>query len=228
LNKLKRWSDAEKDCGRALEFNPQNMKALYRRADARMNLGDNLDGAREDIQCVLNSSGESSNPDAERMKAEILQKIKAKVAQKKEAALTAKTAPGARVAKAAVPSTRPKNAYELQRHMNSLKRHPAVVAEYIKTQVPPSTIPGLFKKSSVETDILGLLVSTVKNNLHDGACFGPEIALDYVQALLKTHLADMQFGMLSSAEIKDLREILASAPASDSKAAVSEKLKGVL
>ena len=50
--KVKKWSEAEEDCTRALKHDHQYQKALFRRAQARDQLG-KLDGAEMDYQAVL-------------------------------------------------------------------------------------------------------------------------------------------------------------------------------
>ncbi|ETS62837.1 hypothetical protein PaG_02591 [Moesziomyces aphidis] len=50
--KLSKFLDAERDCTTALELSPNNVKALYRRATARMG-ADKFEAAREDYNSVL-------------------------------------------------------------------------------------------------------------------------------------------------------------------------------
>ena len=50
--KLSKWADAEDDCTRALKHDQHYQKALFRRAQARDQLG-KLDGAEMDYQAVL-------------------------------------------------------------------------------------------------------------------------------------------------------------------------------
>ncbi len=50
--KLSKFLDAERDCTTALELSPNNVKALYRRATARMG-ADKFEAAREDYNNVL-------------------------------------------------------------------------------------------------------------------------------------------------------------------------------
>lgn len=116
----------------------------------------------------------------------------------------------------------------MQRHFNSLKRHPAVLAEYLKKSIPPSLIPNLFKRSSIEPDALGQVVTTLRSNVETDPELGPSTCLAYLSALLRTYCADIQFKMLSEKELQGTRELLDLAPESEEKQTIKQALRGLL
>lgn len=226
--KLELWEDAAADCTSALELNENNVKARYRAATARLKIGQ-LDQALADVQAVLASSGEKANPDAEALKDEILKQIREKQQQRREEQVTKLTTGSARGSRAPqAPSTSPKNAYEMQRHFNSLKRHPTVLAEYVKKSIPPSLIPNLFKRSSIEPDALGQVITALRSSVETDPELGPSTCLAYLSALVRTYGADIQFKMLSEKELQGTRELLDLAPESEEKQKVKQALRGLL
>ncbi|KAG6333728.1 hypothetical protein ID866_5356 [Astraeus odoratus] len=60
--KLGKGEDTERDCTRVLEFNPNNVKGLFRRGQARRGLG-NFGGARDGEQlCFLSDETNRCRP----------------------------------------------------------------------------------------------------------------------------------------------------------------------
>uniref|UniRef100_A0A6V2N385 Uncharacterized protein n=1 Tax=Emiliania huxleyi TaxID=2903 RepID=A0A6V2N385_EMIHU len=53
---LRRWREARDACGRVLAADPRNVKALYRRAQARLEL-DDLTGAASDLATAISLRG---------------------------------------------------------------------------------------------------------------------------------------------------------------------------
>merc|ERR1719428_2151373 len=74
----------------------------------------------------------------------------------------------------------------MQRHFNSLKRHPTVLAEYVKKSIPPSLIPNLFKRSSIEPDALGEVITALRSSVETDPELGPSTCLAYLSALVRT------------------------------------------
>jgi len=77
-NKLKQWSDADRDCSAALILNPKNIKAMWRRAVARSEL-DNLQGALADVDAVL--AAKPDDKEATALRARLLQRMPTKAPQ---------------------------------------------------------------------------------------------------------------------------------------------------
>ncbi|KAI4898101.1 hypothetical protein NFI96_001765 [Prochilodus magdalenae] len=72
--KLQRWHDALNDCERVLQLEPQNTKALLRRATVHKQLG-NLKMSHDDLSAVLHS--EPHNMTAQRLLEEVSKKMNA-------------------------------------------------------------------------------------------------------------------------------------------------------
>ncbi|CAK0805206.1 unnamed protein product [Prorocentrum cordatum] len=92
-----------------------------------------------------------------------------------------------------------------------MKRHPAVLARYVRERVPAPLLRSLFGRSPMEPDDLSLLITALQTSVQDGA-MGPEQTAEYCQHLLRTHTVDTQLAMLSSSEKQALRELSAAAP----------------
>jgi tetratricopeptide (TPR) repeat protein len=121
-----------------------------------------------------------------------------------------------------IPAAAPKNSFELLRHFGSMRRHPEVLARYVRERVNPGTVYSLFSKNPIEADDLATLLAALKANLRDepDTC-GPAVVADYLRQLLRTRSADTQFKMLSTSEREMLSEMLAQLPASEEKLRVS-------
>lgn len=112
-----------------------------------------------------------------------------------------------------VPSSGPKTASELLRHFNSMKRHPDVLARYVRERVPPQLTYSLFSKAPIEPDDLATLLSALRTNAQERvADFSPEVVADYLRHLLRSRNAETQFAMLSASEKQVLRELVNSVP----------------
>lgn len=115
------------------------------------------------------------------------------------------------VAAPGVPATGPRNSFELLRHFSSMKRHPDVLAKYVRERVPPQLLYSLFSKSPMEPDDLALLLAALRTSVQDPqADFGPELVADYLQQVLRSRNAETQFAMLSASEKQVLRELVES------------------
>mmetsp|Transcript_108128 Transcript_108128/g.345345 ORF Transcript_108128/g.345345 Transcript_108128/m.345345 type:complete len:203 (+) Transcript_108128:2-610(+) len=113
-----------------------------------------------------------------------------------------------------VPAVSPKTGSEMLRSFNSMKRHPSVMAQYLRERVPPQLLASLFNRAPIEADDLGTLLGALKSNLGDaGAGFTCENGADYLRALLKTAGAATQLSMLSSTEQAIIEEVLSGLPA---------------
>merc|ERR1712039_36592 len=110
-----------------------------------------------------------------------------------------------------VPTSTPKNALELLRNFNSLKRHPSVLARYIQDRGPPQTAYGLFSKNPIEADDLTVLLSAIRTAVDEG--MSPETSVEYLRQLLRTKNAETQFSMLTSGEKQVARSLVAGAGA---------------
>jgi tetratricopeptide (TPR) repeat protein len=245
--KLSRWEDAESDCSSSLALCPTGTKALYRRAQARIELGRHA-LALEDLESALQQQPGNADlaalRDSTREKLQATEKVKEKpaslkvvsevepspspaAAQSSSPTASPKASPSAargrgRVAAAvravpapSVPNKSPQNSAELLRHFHSMKRHPEVLARYVRERVPPSIIYKLFSKAPIEPDDLATLLSAIRTGLSLAEDrIESEVVAEYLQQLLRTRTADIQFGMLSNAEKEVVRELLAVIPGS--------------
>jgi len=216
------WKEAEAAADAALTAKPSNMKALWRRAVARSELGQ-LDTALKDVAAVLEdyNTKNKESPEAEDLKARILAKIKVRQDQRRAELSTQHVRKVVRSRAPPVPTTPPKNGYEFQRILNSLKRHPEALTEYLKKSVAPTLLPSLFQKSAMETDILAQVVSCLHSNM--GGALEPAACGEYLKFLLKTKLADIQFAMLSAEEATQVRDIAKKATADDASYTLLQK-----
>jgi len=95
-----------------------------------------------------------------------------------------------------------------------MKRHPSVLARYIRERVPAKLLQSLFRQSPIEADDLATLLGALKTNLQEETeHFGPDAVAEYLRQLLRTRTADIQFGMLSSSEKEVLRSLVSALPA---------------
>ncbi|CAK0812947.1 unnamed protein product, partial [Prorocentrum cordatum] len=79
LLRLERWAEAEADCSKALGFNAKNVKAHYRRAMARLELG-MAEGAMQDVDRVLEEMpSRQSNAEAVVEAVDLRRKIREKL-----------------------------------------------------------------------------------------------------------------------------------------------------
>jgi len=105
--KLNLYDEAARDCTAALELNTMNVKANFRRADARFRLG-NYAGALEDCEALKKYYGETTNPDVDVLMEKVQLKMKEtslKPAQPKEVpAKQTKASAGATPSAAVAPS----------------------------------------------------------------------------------------------------------------------------
>jgi tetratricopeptide (TPR) repeat protein len=235
--KLSRWEDAESDCSASLALCPTSVKALYRRALARIELGRHA-LALEDLEAALREQPDKADllklRDSTREKLQADDKAKPKpavleaasefpvAAQSSSPNTSPKASPVSRgrgraaaalraVPAPSVPKQSPKNSVELLRHFHSMKKHPEVLARYVRERVPPSLIQSLFAKAPIEPDDLAMLLSAIRTNAHLAEDrIEPEVVAEYLQQLLRTKTADIQFGMLSDSEKEVVRELLAS------------------
>lgn len=231
--KLGRFEEAESDCSSTLSLSPTRVKALYRRAQARLELG-RLEGALEDVEAALRQQSDSQELKELRDRIAEKQNKKSKpaaVPQRLEEVSSSPTTspksspssrkspsgmgPAARAAAAvraapapSVPKQSPKNSVELLRHFHSMQKHPAVLATYIRERVPPSLVQSIFARSPIEPDDLATLLTAVRTNTQEAD--QADTAGEYLHCLLKTNSADIQFGMLSDAEKEIVRSLLAS------------------
>jgi tetratricopeptide (TPR) repeat protein len=238
--KLCRWEEAESDCSSSLSICPTGVKALYRRALARIELKRFAD-ALTDIENSLQQQPDNADLLAlrDRTRERLSGQSKSAAPPPRiEAASSSPTVsptqspsagksatglgPAARAAtnvlkssgSPRVPENKPKNSVELLRNFHSMKKHPDVVARYVREQVPPSVVLTMFKKAPIEPDDLGMLLAAVRSNAQDDSDkFDTDLVSDYLQSILKTHTADIQLGMLSDSEKEVIRELLAGLPA---------------
>jgi tetratricopeptide (TPR) repeat protein len=231
-----RWAEAESDCSSSLSLSPNAVKPLYRRALARVELG-KFDAALEDVEGALQQ--QPDNKDLQELREKTRKKLQRptkseppKVIETSSSPVTSPTpspssqrsptkgmGPSARAAasiKAApppkVPEQSPKNSVEMLRNFHSMQKHPAVLATYVRERIPPSLVQKMFMRCPIEPDDLATLLGAIQSNLQDGQ-FQPDRIAEYLQCLLKTHTADIQFGMLSDSEKEILRMLLSSLPA---------------
>jgi len=245
--RLRRWEEAESDCTQSLQLKPNGVKALYRRALARAELG-KVKSALQDVEVALEQQPGNTDLQAlmDRLHAQskalatsvevptidpagppaVSQAQAVAAAPTPQAALQAEALPrpqraagrGAVAPRAAavptVPASSPKGALELLRNFHSLKRHPAVLARYVRERVPPQLLQSLFSRSPMEADDLATLLLALRNSVQDpGADFGPDAAAEYLRQVLRTRNAETQFAMLSSSEKQVLRELVGALPA---------------
>eukprot|EP00927_Polykrikos_kofoidii_P000032 TRINITY_DN10015_c0_g1_i12.p1 TRINITY_DN10015_c0_g1~~TRINITY_DN10015_c0_g1_i12.p1 ORF type:complete len:1536 (+),score=338.32 TRINITY_DN10015_c0_g1_i12:699-5306(+) len=117
-----------------------------------------------------------------------------------------------------LPVSGPKNSFELLRHFNSMKRHPSVLAEYVRERVPPAVLRTLFSRSPMEPDEMGVLLLALRTSVEEQPqTFGPPQVAEYLRQLLRTHNADTQLAMLSDAEKQVLTVLLETLPASEAR-----------
>jgi tetratricopeptide (TPR) repeat protein len=233
--KLCRWEEAESDCSSSLSLCPTGVKALYRRAQARIELG-KLEDALEDIKNALKQQPDNSDLLAlqDRTRKRLGASVKsAAVPTKLEEVSSSPSSsptpsptsrglgPSARAAAAvraapapSVPKQSPKNSVEMLRNFHSMQKHPAVLARYVRERVPPSLVEKIFARAPIEPDDLATLLAAIRANLKDEEeGFKQDVVADYLKSLLKTYSADIQFGMLSDSEKEVVRELLATSSA---------------
>jgi len=243
--KLRQWQDADEDCSKALALNPESVKALYRRAMARQELG-RAAAALEDVEAALRLQ---PDPQLTAMRDKLRQEVPAPVAARGGSQPAAAAAPTAAAPTAAsppssgppspssqagasriprrgaavptlatpsVPAQSPKNSFELLRHFNSMKRHPSVLARYVRERVPPSLMGSLFLRAPIEADDLATVIFALRNSAEEEkASFGPDVVAEYLRQLLRTKNSDIQFGMLSDSEKEVVRGLLAGMSEAD-------------
>jgi len=236
--KCDRWTDAEGDCTSSLALRPQSAKALYRRALAREKLGQTAE-ALEDAKAALlvqpdpelhvlvqRLSDETMVQPEQRPQAvprvDALQQSSAANARPSQepplSARGARSTAGATAVRSmaapSIPTSRPKNSFELLRNFNSLKRYPAVLASYVREQVPPALVQGLFTRVPMEPDDLAVLLSALQTNVKE-AKLGSDRVAEYLRQLVRTKSADIQISMLSASEREVLQDLAQVLPASD-------------
>lgn len=233
------WDETESDCTQSLSFNPEGVKALYRRALAREALGRGAE-ALKDAEAALRLS-----PEAQELQA-LCQKLKAPApsfsskpappassppslgaavvseeaksespkSQPQSPQRRGRPVPARTSVTPSVPSVSPKNSFELLRHFNSLKKYPEVLSKYVSERVPPELLQSCFSKSPIEADDLATALLAIRTgaNASSGALLRPELVGEYLRQLLRTCTADMQFSMLSSSEKEVIRELLEKVP----------------
>jgi len=215
--KQQNWAVTESDCTKSLSFNPEGVKALYRRAMAREELGRRA-LALEDAEAALRLQ-----PAAEELKSlrdRLRPVAEAKPTSPKIEKPSSPTSEGPaspqnrrRVAPVvgapSVPSASPKNSFELLRHVNSMKRYPAVLAEYIQERVPPALLQSCFSRSPIEADDLAITLQAIRTGAD---AMGGALVGDYLRQLLRTRTADTQFSMLSNTEKQVVHHLVAMVP----------------
>jgi len=97
-----------------------------------------------------------------------------------------------------------------------MRRHPGVLARYVRERVPPQIVQGLFSRNPIEPDDLAVFLEAIQTSVREEpqAC-GPAVVADYLRQLLQTRSADTQFAMLSSSEQQVLRELLDTIPSGE-------------
>jgi len=125
-----------------------------------------------------------------------------------------------------VPASTPKSALELLRNFNSLKRHPSVLARYVRDRVPPQTAYGLFSKNPIEADDLAVLLSAIRTAVDEG--MPPDTGVEYLRQLLRTKNAETQFSMLTSGEKQVARSLVAGGATSEAATFVRTKFSAIL
>jgi len=272
-SKLRRWEDAERDSSSSLTLRPQNVKALYRRAVARTELG-KVSAALQDVNAALQlhpdgpellalkarlssggstGSGASSHAGPEAAPAvsttngsaagrgtataegmpetERLLPPSRAATQAPSRTARARGATAVRtLAEPSLPASSPKNAFEMLRHFNSMKRHPALLAKYVRERVPPPLVRSLFSRSPIEPDDLATLLSAIRSNAQDHeADFGPEVVAEYLRQILRSKNAETQLAMLSTSEKQVLCELLEGLPAGgEARRTLQTSLRAVL
>jgi len=211
--KLSKWREAEEDCSASLVLSPQSVKAVYRRSLARLELG-KVREAQQDAEKAI-----SLQPGSEDVAA-LLDRIRKQSAQSQDLGMTSlqgAAAPASPSSKAlarsasagirlglipSIPSHSPKSAFEMLRVFNSMKRHPEILARYIKTRVQPQYLESLFSKAPIETDDLASMLEALQtgSTAEGSDKFAPALIADYVRHLMRTRSAETTFRMLSSAE----------------------------
>lgn len=97
-----------------------------------------------------------------------------------------------------------------------MSKYPEVLARYVRERVPPSLVASMFKRSPIEPDDLASLIAAIRSStVAEEDQLQPDVVGEYLQALLKTHSADIQMGMLSDSEKQVVKELLSSLPASE-------------
>jgi len=240
--KLTRWKEAEDDCSSSLNISPANVKARYRRALARIEL-EKFKEALEDIDAALLLQGDNAELKALREKTAARLKPNTKSAAappeiketssspssspttsptSRKSPTSTNLGPAARAAAAVktaapnVPKQSPKNSVEMLRNFHSMSKYPEVLATYVRERVPPSLVASMFKRSPIEPDDLATLVAAIKLSVDGEAHLQQDTVQEYLQALLKTHSADIQMGMLSDSEKQVVKDLLSLLPQSES------------
>jgi len=135
-----------------------------------------------------------------------VEKKREQEASKIGAAASSKPSPGLKA------FATPVNAYDFQRVLASLKNHNiTALREYIVNHVPAKIVPSIFKRSSIETDPLGQVIKALHTNAGDAETFKE---YEWLFALSKTYMADLQFSMLSQEELALVSELLEKVPPS--------------
>ncbi|CAD7968067.1 unnamed protein product [Amoebophrya sp. A25] len=232
--KLGNYEECERDATSSLDIGSQLgagdlkmkesiKKAVYKRAQSRLHLGRELAGALQDVNRVMEFPENKADflAEADKLKREILQKMvqlkREQEAEKlRKAAVPARTSNssssggGATTSSSGGNFSTPINAYDFQRVLASLKNQPlSALRNYLLKHVPAKIVPSIFKRSSIETDHLGQVIQA----LHLAEEGSEKTEYEYLFALGKTYMADLQFGMLSSEEVTCLKDILTTVPA---------------
>jgi len=303
--RLGRWLESEADCSRVLESLPTDVKALYRRSLARLEL-DKFEDALKDTEAAIGHAPD--NQELQNVKQRILKHLTKEVPQVEvrttpapapapaptptpqpaavpapapapatSSARTQAPAPavtpsppaqkdldvdvqatpstssftsspsgGGRsrtsptgmsgaisrrtVTSPTVPSSAPKTGSELIRNLNSMKRHPATMAKYLRDCVPPQVLPTLFGRTPIEADELALFLLAVQRNLEqkEGDGFDCGKAGEYLQGVLNTQGVSTQLSMLDDSEKAVFHEVLRGLPASPDTQALRKNLQAAL
>jgi tetratricopeptide (TPR) repeat protein len=251
--KCDRWKDAEGDCTSSLALRPQSAKALYRRALVREKLGLTAE-ALEDAKAALLlqhdqelhalverlSDGANSGVGGQASVSPVVQPEQRPQADapNQSSAVSAKASQSARgtrstagessirsMASPSIPASSPKNSFELLRNFNSFKRHPAVLASYVRERVPPALVQSLFNRVPIEPDDLAILLSALQINMRE-AKMGSDKVAEYLRQLLRCKSADTQISMLSGSEREVLQDLAQVLPPSDAVRTVLQRCLG--
>jgi len=124
-----------------------------------------------------------------------------------------------------IPASSPKNSFELLRNFNSFKRHPAVLASYVRERVPPALVLGLFSRVPMEPDDLAVLLSALQINMRE-AQMEPDKVAEYLRQLVRCKSAETQISMLSASEREVLQDLAQVLPPSDAVRTVLQRSLG--
>eukprot|EP00929_Paragymnodinium_shiwhaense_P099033 TRINITY_DN605_c0_g1_i1.p1 TRINITY_DN605_c0_g1~~TRINITY_DN605_c0_g1_i1.p1 ORF type:complete len:2835 (-),score=990.43 TRINITY_DN605_c0_g1_i1:163-8667(-) len=117
-----------------------------------------------------------------------------------------------------IPASGPKNSFEMLRHFGSMKRHPTILARYVRERVPPAVVQSLFSRTPIEADDLATMLTALRTSRTEApAEMPPTLLAEYLRQLLRTRIAETQFAMLSSKEKQMVGELLESLPAEEAK-----------